>query len=310
MAEKLYVEGSPVDNINELTVAWLRGEIRVKEHAQAKAFSSLRLLIDAVLNEPAPEGAHRHALTHLTPVLFRQGLREQLGHLSDDTLNIGGFRTAASQGFAKNWGENFVNAIVYILCSYFIDHPDIVVAKGSPPPVRKRLAGQKLVTLSNGVERITYDIESDFCAFSRSDPHRMIVANAKTRLKEVFHIGTMWALLLDSHCDPAARAAYSLTATDPPKRDDVRYVFATADSISEGGKSTQGSDIDRPAVRNLIKMDASYFDYVFVSKPDIDHVSKNIDTTSVREALFHELGTIIDLIEQHLSKQPLLPSSV
>jgi hypothetical protein len=45
-------------------------------------------------------------------------------------------------------------------------------------------------------------------------------------------------------------------------------------------------------------MDASFFDYVFVSKTGISHVSNTLKLSGIREALFHELGCLIDMTEQ------------
>ena len=67
--------------------------------------------------------------------------------------------------------------------------------------------------------------------------------------------------------------------------------------VAKGGRKTQGSDVERPQPRNLIAMDASFFDYVFVSKTGIPHVANTI-ALGTRGALFHELGCLTKLIEQ------------
>ena len=133
--------------------------------------------------------------------------------------------------------------------------------------------------------------------FLRSDPSKVILISAKTRLKEVFHIGTMWKLLFDTLDDPHCLAKWGLARDSNISVSDMLYVFATADMVKEGGTNSQGPDVDRIKPRNLIAMDASFFDYVFVSKSGIPHVENTIDLTD-RGALFHELGCIVDLIEK------------
>jgi len=63
-------------------------------------------------------------------------------------------------------------------------------------------------------------------------------------------------------------------------------------------RRSQGPDVERESPRNLIAMDASFFDYVLVSKKGIVHVSESINLSSTKEALFHELGCLVDLVEQ------------
>src|SRR6185503_15231338 len=111
-----------------------------------------------------------------------------------------------------------------------------------------------------------------------------IVVSAKTRLKEIFHVGTMWKLLFDMLDDDYCLDKWGLSG--PTGEIKMRYVFATADNIPAGGKQTQGPDVERAEVRNLIAMDASFFDYVFVSKSGIDHVSPTLNVSLGREALF------------------------
>jgi len=67
--------------------------------------------------------------------------------------------------------------------------------------------------------------------------------------------------------------------------------------VKEGGRKSQGPDVEREEPRNLIAMDASFFDYVFVSKSDIPHVSATLELPD-KEALFHELGCLWNLVEQ------------
>ncbi len=312
-AISLYTNGQPRVDFNSLVVEWLAGRVRLKEHAPAKAFGGARNLLDAALETSIAEGkslqdASRKALSGLTTFMFAQSLDDALGYLSQDMINEGGFRSARSQGFAKNWGENFVNSIAYVLARAYQDNPDVIVAKGTPKPLHSRLKSTRLVPLHGSRESISIAIESDLCVFRRDDPERCVIVNAKTRLKEVFHIGTMWALLFDIMTDPVLRKRFGVVAEKPLDRRKARYVFATADSVNTGGARTQGCDVEREAPRNLIKMDALFFDYVFVSKEGIGHVARELDAKRVREAVFHELGCIIDLIDQIVvsSEQPPL----
>ncbi len=309
----LYAGGHPRADFNTLVVEWLAGRVQLKEHQPAKAFGGARALIDAAIDSSLAEGrdltgAARKALSGLTTFMFAQSLNDALGYLSEDMINEGGFRSARSQGFAKNWGENFVNSIVYVLARAYEHHPNVIVAKGTPKPLKPRLESTRLVPLDGSREEISIGIESDLCVFRRDDPERCVIVNAKTRLKEVFHIGTMWALLFDIMTDPVLRQRFGVVADQPLDRRKARYVFATADSVNTGGERTQGCDVERDAPRNLIKMDALFFDYVFVSKEGIGHVARELDTTRAREAVFHELGCIIDLVDQIVvsSDQPPL----
>ena len=309
----LYINDQPRDDFNTLVVRWLSGQTRVKEHQPTKAFGGALTLLDAAINSSLAEGldlkgATRKTLSGLTTFMFAQSLDDALGHLSAEMINEGGFRSARSQGFAKNWGENFVNSIVYLLARAYEHHPDVIVAKGTPRPLRARLEATRLVPLHGNQEAISISIESDLCIFRRDDPERCVIVNAKTRLKEVFHIGTMWALLFDIMTDPVLRTRFGMVADQALDRRKARYVFATADSVNSGGAKTQGADVERDAPRNLIKMDALFFDYVFVSKEGIGHVARELNTHQTREAVFHELGCIIDLIDEIVvaSEQPPL----
>lgn len=132
-------------------------------------------------------------------------------------------------------------------------------------------------------------------------PPYAIVVSAKTRLKEVFHIGTMWSLLLAIMSDEYCLQKWNLkTNASVEDLASISYVFATADMIPETGERTQGADVGRTEVRNLIAMDAAFFDYVFVAKPKQGyvHIADSLDMEQGREALFHQLGCLLDLIEQ------------
>lgn len=311
----LYESDQPRTDFNTLVVDWLAGRIQLREHQPAKAFGGARALLDAAIDSSLADGrdlagAARKALSGLTTYMFAQSLNDALGYLSEDMINEGGFRSARSQGFAKNWGENFVNSIVYVLARAYEHHPQVIVAKGTPRPLRPRLESTRLVPLHGSREAISIGIESDLCVFRRDDPERCVIVNAKTRLKEVFHIGTMWALLFDIMTDPVLRNRFGVVADNPLDRRKARYVFATADSVNSAGERTQGCDVEREAPRNLIKMDALFFDYVFVSKEGIGHVARELNPRRTREAVFHELGCIIELIDQIVasSEQPPLSS--
>ena len=61
-------------------------------------------------------------------------------------------------------------------------------------------------------------LEGDLAVFSRTDPLNAVVVNAETRLKKVFHTGTMWALTFDNIGDTHCLTKRQLTgaaAADP-----------------------------------------------------------------------------------------------
>ena len=103
----------------------------------------------------------------------------------------------------------------------------------------------------------------------------------------------LFDILEDAHC----QEKWGLDRASEEDVSKALYVFATADMVAKGGRKTQGPDVERSEPRNLIAMDASFFDYVFVSKTGIQHVENSIKL-GVRGALFHELGCLVDLIEQ------------
>jgi len=110
-----------------------------------------------------------------------------------------------------------------------------------------------------------------------------------------------WRLKTTPHQKPGTLLA-SLEEAVPvaeARKLDMLYVFATADLIPPS-KRGQGPDIVREDPRNLIKMDASFFDYVFVSHTGdrFKHISSSLNLQGGRETLFHELGCLLDLIEQ------------
>jgi hypothetical protein len=231
--------------------------------------------------------------------MFSHDLSEELKQRLDPALiNAGGFRTTLSQGVAKNVGENFVNLLVFALASLLEDQDDILVDKGLPPALKSALTLQREVQLQSSIKTIEIPLEGDLAIFSRTDPLNAVVVSAKTRLKEVFHIGTMWALFFDMIGDTHCLAKWQLTGDVTVDRRRLSYVFATADMVNSEGAKSQGPDVERDEPRNLIAMDASFFDYVFVSKSGIPHVATTLNFGSPKEALFHELGCILDLVEQ------------
>jgi hypothetical protein len=217
-----------------------------------------------------------------------------------DLINTSGFRTTLAQGFAKNVGENFVNLIVYALADLLKDNDIVLIDKGMPPELAEAMKLKRIVPIGAQQREIRIPIEGDCAIFSRSDPLNAIVISAKTRLKEVFHIGTMWKILFDTLNDEHCLKKWGMTANTNKSMANVLYTFATADMVNSGGSKTQGPDVEREEPRNLIAMDASFFDYVFVSKTGIGHVSNQISPNE-RGSLFHELGCLVSLVEQKFS---------
>ena len=282
--------------------SWLEGKQAVREHTTPAAFEGVRKkymeAVDVAISAGLDRAvAHREALDKLTELLFGHNIAAELAErLHPGLVNEAGFRTTLSQGVAKNVGENFVNLIVYALADTLEGQDEILIDKGLPPALKAALTLRRSVPLKTGAMDISIPIEGDLAIFSRSDPLNAVVISAKTRLKEVFHIGTMWKLLFDTIDDKHCLNKWGLSAPAGPDVSRVLYVFATADMVREGGRNSQGPDVERDTPRNLIAMDASFFDYVFVSKTGIAHVENKI-SLSERGALFHELGCLVDLIK-------------
>lgn len=291
----------PAPNFNSLVLRWLKDEIRVREHSPAAAFLPVRTLFDVEFEllcaVHGRRNAHRILLSRMTPLLLEVNIGKHLeGRLVGDLINQTGFRTALSQGQAKNNGENFVNAIVYSLASLLSGQDRVLVDKGTPPCLKELLTLKRVVSVGGEDIEFKIPIECDFAIYSRENPSCAIVMSAKTRLKEVFHVGTMWKILFDMAGDDYCEKKWDLRSSGSTS--EVNYCFATADMIPAGGAKTQGPDVERDKPRNLIAMDASFFDYVFVSKTGIGHVASKLNIASTREALFHELGCLVDMIEQ------------
>ena len=300
--QRLYQDGAPSARFNELVLGWLEESVEVREHATPAAFTTVRQAYDvarAALEHSGLTAKQAHVkLLSDSEFIMGDDLSASLTErLSSEPINQQGVRTALAQGFVKNIGENFINLLAYAFADLLASRDDVLVDKGTPPPLRPYLTMRRVFTGAGGVQRtISIPIECDIAVWRRDDPARAIIVSAKTRLKEVFHIGTMWKLLYDMLGDPYCLQKWKLQG--PAAEPDMLYVFATADMIPKGGTQTQGPDVERDEVRNLIAMDASFFDYVFVSKAEIGHVSPKLDLSAGREALFHELGCLIELVEQ------------
>lgn len=313
--------GSPCANFNKFIVGWLDEALQVSSHKTPIAFEPLRIAynkmlqvaLDSSTDPTLPEWqAHRTLLSTLTNMMLETDITSILRErLSSENINIGGTRTALGQSLLKNTGENFINIIVYVIARLLAHQDEVLVDKGLPPPLRPLLTMQRTFEGSeSGEDKLNITIETDLSIFSRSNPGNAIIISAKTRLKEVFHIGTMWKLFFDMLEDEYCQRKWNLKVgtseqdlwgmlAEPPKPE-ILYVFVTGDMISDKGTNTQGPDVIRPEPRNLIKMDASFFDYVFVShtKDQYDHISDSLDLQRGRETLFHEPGCLLDLIEQ------------
>lgn len=302
---QLYNEkGIPAKDFNNLIKKWLSNNIVVKEHKTPPAFEGTRVLYDQLISKIISENkvprsvAHRIALSDLTErLLFKTDLPKELEkRLSGALVHEGGIRSTIAQGILKNTGENFVNIIVYAIADFLSVQDEVLVDKGLPQQIKKSLEIERIFFGKDEKRKIKINIESDFCIFSRDNPGRAIIASAKTRLKEVFHVGTMWKILFDMIGDEYCEKKWSLNTGGSTKN--MHYIFVTSDSIREGGTNSQGPDLKLEGVRNLLAADASFFDYVFVSKNKLNYVSGSLDLSGKRERLFHELGCILDLILQ------------
>lgn len=305
--QRLYDKtGKPTPNFNRTVNGWLTGSADVVEHKPPKAFAGVRNAYDKSFRSYVKKGfskkdSHRKVLSNLTTLLFSVDINDEMDiSLTSSTINLTGFRSARSQGMAKNAGENFINALAYALSDMLADQDEILVDKGMPPHLRELLTLKRRFVGTNGTTRdLELKVEVDLCIFSKKNPLDAIVISGKTRLKEVFHIGTMWKLFFDMIGDTYCLKKWGLMGTT--REPNIIYAFATADMIAEGGQNTQGPDVGETGVRNLIALDASFFDYVFVSKTypkAASHVSASLNLKKGREALFHEMGCLLDLVEQ------------
>jgi hypothetical protein len=349
--------GEPAPDFNKKVLGWMDGSIAISGRRKPAAFETLRMAYDRELStilsvaggKLKRSQAHRVLQSSLTNLMLGSDISKEIGErLSSLSINPDGFRSTLGQGVAKNTGENFINIIVYAIADFLQGQDEVLVVKGMPPELQVSLTLLKPFQSPGGKRQLfKLPIEGDLCIFARSNPHNAIVLSGKTRLKEVFHIGTMWKILFDmlddGYClkkwglervespieaEAALSARVELASTaegefwleEPPAEvepttkaiasagaastKEILYVFATADMIPPGGAKTQGPDVERDAPRNLIAADASFFDYVFVSKTGIPHVSRTVDYPGPREALFHELGCLFDLIEQKFGVEP------
>jgi len=300
----LYDNGRPTTGFNSLILQWLKGEELLTEHNTPAAFNLVRLKYDSFICQLVSTGmeekkAHKKALSYLTTeILLSTDIKSELmERLSGSSINASGARTQLSQGMAKNSGENFVNLVIYSLANIYKDNDQVLIDKGTPEFLKKTLHLQRTVTLTNNViKTIDIPIESDFIIFNRNDFRRAIILNSKTRLKEVFHIGTMWKLFFDIAKNDDLKKHWNLSGADNINQ--IKYCFVTADMIDPSGAKSQGPDIpENKEPRNLIQMDASFFDYVFVSKNN-PFIANQLNIASSKEGLFHELSCLVDLVEQ------------
>lgn len=299
--------GDPVHEFNEHVLSWLDGT-PYADRPSPKAFTGLLAAYNESVKTHVTDDtvltrwkAQRHALTGLTETMFSFDMTpELLERMSQREINPnGGFRTPLAQSAAKNIGEHFANLTVYGLADALKFQDDILVTKGIPPHLRSKLILKRNVFNGTNMDTLFIPIEVDLCIFRRSNPTDAIIVSAKTSLKQTFHQATMYKLFFDCFKYPEAQRIWGLypnDGTDVTKN--MLYVFTTADMIKTTGHNTEGPDIERDEVRNLIKLDSSFFDYTFVSKRNIQHVSKTLTYGGDREALFHEMGCLLDLVKQ------------
>lgn len=302
---RLYdANGKPVSGFNGLVAGWLEGNVALQEHNPPAAFKALlnayNLELDTVLKSGVNRiEAHRALLSNLTKMMFGTDISPDLkARLSTELINPTGFRRTIDQGAAKNAGENFINMLVWALANLLQKQDDVLVDKGLPRIFKDALTLERPFIGVKYKKNLSLTIEGDLVVFSRKNPFNAVIVSAKTRLKEVFHIATMWKLFFDILEDRECLDKWALKRIGQGSTKSITYVFATADMIPAGGRKTQGPDVEREQPRNLIALDASFFDYVFVSKQGIEHVANSLKIGGRREALFHEMGCIIDLIDQ------------
>jgi len=164
----------PCPNFNYYVAEWLDDTLRLKEHKPAKAFAPLRSAYNALFEttRQVPENQslsewqiHRKLLSTLTNIMLKTDIRSVLTHLSAENINIGGFRSALSQGMAKNTGENLANIIVYVLAKMLAHQDEVLVDKGSALPLRPHLTLYRTFQgAKTGEEELDLPIEGDYNA--------------------------------------------------------------------------------------------------------------------------------------------------
>ena len=297
-------DGTPAVGFNDRIAQWLEGRLALREHKTPRAFEGLRKKYASELARLEEKGkntwaAHRALLSNLTNIMFGIDVTTELRtRLSPELINPTGFRRTIDQGAAKNAGENFSNMIVWALADALRGQDEVLVDKGLPRFLQDVLTMQRRFRGVKYNRDLGLTIEGDLVVFSRDNPLNAIVVSGKTRLKEIFHVGTMWKLFFDMLDDKYCLRKWGLVRASKASLKDFLYVFATADMIPAGGRKTQGPDVEREFPRNLIALDASFFDYVFVSKEQIAHVANSLQFGAPREALFHDLGCLLDLVCQ------------
>jgi len=189
-------------------------------------------------------------------------------------------RTRRSQGRAKNLGTMYTYLLVYNLAENLLG-TDAAVSLHMPKTLREATTLKR----TYAGEDITIPIEGDLVVFNPNnydDP--TIFISCKYSMKERSHIVTMWALLSDIAQDDQQRGEYNISVDDPHGLiDNLIYTFATPD---------HNEDLISP--RNLIKMDASFIDYVFSSRPEATDAPSTVDIGS--EQITHSASALYDLI--------------
>lgn len=189
-------------------------------------------------------------------------------------------RTRQSQGVAKNLGTMYTYLLVYNLAENLMG-TEAAAAVHMP----RKLRDASTLTREYAGDEITIPIEGDLVVFNPSnydDPS--IFVSCKYSMKERSHIVTMWGLLTDIAQDAGQRDKYDITLDDPNGLvDNIIYTFATPDD---------NSDLINP--RNLIKMDASFIDYVFAGRQEATDAPTTVDLDE--EHLVHSTEAIYDLI--------------
>ena len=126
-----------------------------------------------------------------------------------------------------------VHLIVYAIVDLLQGQDEILIDKGLSPTLKRALTLTRTVPLKIGEKQVHIPIEGDLAIFSRSNPMNAIVISAKTRLKEIFHIGTMWKLLFDTLGDEHCLKKWDLDRPTSDPVGEILYVFATADMVND-----------------------------------------------------------------------------
>ncbi|HST34831.1 MAG TPA: hypothetical protein VLJ80_15075 [Solirubrobacteraceae bacterium] len=137
-------------------------------------------------------------------------------------------------------------------------------------------------------KRVEVLLEADFLIFQPSRPlETLVFVSTKSSMKDRLHNVTMWAVLLETLRDEAARKHLRLDASHLETLKRSRYVLVTGDFAEEQPDLRGGAD-----PRALLQFDASFCDAAFAAVTPEWNSSLKTEVTSVRETAFYRLSAL------------------